>query len=77
MAQNKPIDVVVLVPGLKGAALDKAVMHLSQAGLTGATKLDKLGIVTGAIDPDKMAALNRIEGVTFVRPQQEIHIASV
>jgi hypothetical protein len=74
MPHQKPIDVVIAIPKLKGQALHAAVDELAARGLRGASLLDKLGVVTGSIEPERMHSLESVEGVTYVRPARKAQI---
>jgi len=76
MAQDKQVQVVVTVPKAKGRALNTVVDRLRDVGLDVEKVHEKLGLVTGSIDADKVSSLTEVEGVSFARPQRDTRLTS-
>jgi hypothetical protein len=73
---HKRIKVVVTVPKAKGQALTAVVDRLREVGLDIAKVHDKLGLVTGSIESDKMDSLSEVEGVSSARVERAIQLVS-
>ena len=54
--------------------LPKVVQAAKKAGMKLEQQLDTLGVLTGIIDADKMDRLRRIEGVSSVEQEREVHV---
>jgi len=72
---DHPVNVVVVVPKTRGEALRAVAQELAKKGLQVHSSLDKMGLVTGAIEPEKMNSLLEVPGVTFVREERSYHLA--
>jgi hypothetical protein len=49
--------------------IGEVVQRVRRAGLKVDQQLDSIGVITGSIDPAKIARLRRVEGVTAVEPE--------
>jgi hypothetical protein len=76
MSQTKNVDVVCVVPNAKGEALQAVGRELKKKGLKVNSVLES-GLVLGSVDPNKIDNLKSVAGVSYVRPQGEVHIASI
>lgn len=53
----------------------KIMKEVEKAGMEIDQELEDLGVATGAIDEDKVAALREVEGVEHVEEEREFQIA--
>ena len=53
----------------------KIMKEVEKAGMEIDQELEDLGVATGAIDEDKVAALREVEGVEHVEQEREFQIA--
>jgi hypothetical protein len=53
----------------------EVVKRAKEAGLQVEQPLETIGVVSGSIDPAKLAALKRVEGVTAVEPSRDFQLA--
>ena len=53
----------------------EVIERVKQAGLTVEHELAEIGVVTGTIDPARLAALERVEGVAAAELGRQIRIA--
>lgn len=53
----------------------KIMKEVEKAGMEIDQELEDLGVATGAIDEDKVAALREVEGVDHVEEEREFQIA--
>jgi hypothetical protein len=70
------VKVVVTVPNAEGRAFTAVVDRLRDAGLAVADAHDKLGLVTGSIDADKVNTLKGVEGVGYAREERAIKLVA-
>lgn len=47
---------------------------LSSAGMTVEQIMDKIGVIVGSCDSDKMEVLSQVEGVSAVEPERDYQI---
>jgi hypothetical protein len=66
--------VVVVVPKAKGDELAVVVDRLKELGLDVTKVHDKLGLVTGSVERDKIDALSKVNGVSAVREEKPIRL---
>ena len=52
----------------------KVMKEVEKAGMKIDQELEDLGVATGAIDEDKVAALRKVEGVQHVEEERQIQI---
>lgn len=64
--------VVVTVDDRRLESLDQLVADLERAGLRDIQTLPQIGIVTGAVSPERVAALEQVAGVAAVEPDGEM-----
>ena len=64
--------VVVTVDDRHLESLDQLVADLERAGLRDIQTLPQIGIVTGAVAPERFAALEQVAGVAAVEPDGEM-----
>ncbi len=74
MSSRKKISVVV-TSSEAGQAMNAVAERLAEQGLVIKSKMQRLGVMVGLIEPDKVAALSEVEGVANVRPEGEVRIA--
>jgi len=55
--------------------MSEVVQKAQAAGMHVDQSLERLGVITGSIAPEKLQALSQVEGVLHVDPSQEIHLA--
>ena len=53
----------------------EVVRRMERAGLKVDQQLEQVGVVSGSIDPAKLAELDRVDGVATVERSREIRIA--
>jgi hypothetical protein len=76
MAKAKQVKVVVTIPNAEGRSFTAVVDRLRDAGLTEPVVHDKLGLVTGTIDADKVNTLKSVEGVGYAREERAIKLVA-
>ena len=74
MAKAKQVKVVVTIPNAEGRSFTAVVDRLRDAGLDVSDVHDKLGLVTGSIDAEKVNTLKGVEGVGYAREERAIKL---
>ncbi|WP_068269267.1 hypothetical protein [Aldersonia kunmingensis] len=72
---TSPIGVTITIDDAALGDVHDIAEQARAAGLTVSSVLDTLGIITGSVDREAIAALARIPGVSAVEPEAGIGIA--
>lgn len=68
------VQIVVSVDNEHTAQLPKVVQHLKAAGMNVESLMDKIGVIVGSCDSEKVGLLSCIEGVAHVEEEKEFKI---
>lgn len=68
------VQLVVTVDDEHIGRLPEVVEKLKAAGMNVESLMDRIGVVAGSCDSEKVGLLSRIEGVSHIAPEREFQI---
>ena len=71
---DTPVPIVVLLSDLEPEAVRRAVAGLRKAGMSVSGVQGALGSVTGKVPRGKLAAINKVQGVSAVEESQDYQL---
>jgi hypothetical protein len=69
------VDLVISVDDEHLGRFSEVVKNVEDVGMAVDQQMEEIGVVTGSIEPEKVAPLSNVEGVSYVERSREFQIA--